>query len=896
MAKPPSRKQRRREERQSKKARNALHFSKKAVHGTEAKGHRGGVGRAPKPFDKHISDVVRSRKHGSHGKGFTRPQRNENPVADTEREDREISKMEKLLGLKKMKKLPTTFESEGLTYLLDVLDKGEKGDFEDITEDEMEGSSGSDSAPEEFETLTRSSRTKRNASATTRQALDVTGQGKGVLCQKKDLSSSSGDLRPSKRVQFSMDGRMNLKDEEDQHAAAKDEEGDDDDDGGDDDDDDGAGMEDEEERDEGSDEEEMEEEESDGMEGWEDESDGEDLEEGVGEELEEGDGEELEEGVGEELEEGVGEELEEGDGEELEEGVGEELEEGVGEEELEVEGVGEELEVEGDGGMGEEDRGKRARGVAEGEGSEGEGRAQEDEGGGDEGKAREPAECRYIPPHLRQKDKSKQLGKLKKRVQGLLNRLSESNMQSISTQLEQLYHENSRNDMNTVVTEVLLKACVTPAMLSDRFMLEHCMLLTLLHCHMGSEVGAYFVQALAKKLDELLKMPPNYGAGKECNCAIALFAHLYNFKVIHCALIYDIIRRLVSTFTEKDVELLVLLLKNTGMEIRRDDATALKDITVQIQTKAAATSAFTDSSRSKFMLETIAAIKSNNPRKIPQYDPSLLDHMRKHLRGLVRTSGKEDEGQLKITFQDLLEANEKGRWWIVGSAWSGREARASNAASSEGGSEAWVLDLARKQRMNTDVRKNIFCILMTSEDYIDAFEKLLKLHLNDVQEREIVHVLVDCCLQERAFNPYYAFLGQKLCKFKRSHKVTFQFSMWDRIKALETMSPIRQANLWKLISHLVATKALSLALLKVVEFTELSSNGTKFLKNLLKSLLCDYPCELTRCIFSHLSTQPNLKQLKEQIIIFMKCFLRSDEDKVVTERIRMVEEGLRTNS
>ena len=40
------------------------------------------------------------------------------------------------------------------------------------------------------------------------------------------------------------------------------------------------------------------------------------------------------------------------------------------------------------------------------------------------------------------------------------------------------------------------------------------------------------------------------------------------------------------------------------------------------------------------MLETIAAIKSNNPRKIPQYDPSLLDHMRKHLRGLMRTPGR----------------------------------------------------------------------------------------------------------------------------------------------------------------------------------------------------------------------------------------------------------------
>lgn len=37
-----------------------------------------------------------------------------------------------------------------------------------------------------------------------------------------------------------------------------------------------------------------------------------------------------------------------------------------------------------------------------------------------------------------------------------------------------------------------------------------------------------------------------------------------------------------------------------------------------------------------------------------------------------------------------------------------------------------VLDLARKQRMNTDIRRNIFCVIMTSEDYLDAFEKLIR--------------------------------------------------------------------------------------------------------------------------------------------------------------------------
>ena len=33
-------------------------------------------------------------------------------------------------------------------------------------------------------------------------------------------------------------------------------------------------------------------------------------------------------------------------------------------------------------------------------------------------------------------------------------------------------------------------------------------------------------------------------------------------QVIHCLLIYDVIRKLVETFTERDVELLLLLLKS----------------------------------------------------------------------------------------------------------------------------------------------------------------------------------------------------------------------------------------------------------------------------------------------------------------------------------------------
>lgn len=65
-------------------------------------------------------------------------------------------------------------------------------------------------------------------------------------------------------------------------------------------------------------------------------------------------------------------------------------------------------------------------------------------------------------------------------------------------------------------------------------------------------------------------------------------------------------------------------------------------------------------------------------------------------------------------------ADSKGRWWIVGSAWSGdlkrkSENKGTNDVSETVSFDSKILALARKNRMNTDTRRNIFCILMTAE-------------------------------------------------------------------------------------------------------------------------------------------------------------------------------------
>jgi hypothetical protein len=71
-------------------------------------------------------------------------------------------------------------------------------------------------------------------------------------------------------------------------------------------------------------------------------------------------------------------------------------------------------------------------------------------------------------------------------------------------------------------------------------------------------------------------------------------------------------------------------------------------------------------------------------------------------------------------------AEERGRWWVVGSAWQGAGPGAANPATQKSqlagqNYSEKLLELARKQRMNTDVRRNIFCILMTAEVSYDLF-------------------------------------------------------------------------------------------------------------------------------------------------------------------------------
>ncbi|KAM7174874.1 nucleolar MIF4G domain-containing protein 1 [Macrochelys suwanniensis] len=517
--------------------------------------------------------------------------------------------------------------------------------------------------------------------------------------------------------------------------------------------------------------------------------------------------------------------------------------------------------------------------------------------------------AKYVPPPVRRVDetmddkKREELGRLKKTVKGLINRLSEPNLASISGQLEELYMTNSRKDMNETLTDVLMNACVTAAVMPVRLMMEHVLLVSILHHTVGIEVGAHFLETVVRKFDEFYRSDAE---GKECDNLFALIGHLYNFHVVHSLLIFDILKTLVSTFTEKDIELILLLLKNVGFSLRKDDALALKDLISEAQNKANAVGKkFQDQSRIRFMLETMLALKNNDMRKIPGYDPEPVEKLRKLQRTLVHNSGAGRETQLRVSLESLLNADQVGRWWIVGSSWSGAPMIDSTSSKTQqklpvGKMSSKILELARKQRMNTDIRRNIFCVLMSSEDFLDAFEKLLKLGLKDQQEREIVHVLIDCCLQEKTYNPFYAYLANKFCEYDRRFQMTFQFSIWDKIRDLGNLSTITFSNLVSLLAHLLKTKSLSLSVFKVVEFSELDKPKVHFLRQVLYILLIKTDLEELTSIFGRLTDNPKLGMLREGLKLFLSHFFlknvqahkSAEEASLLKDRVELVNRTL----
>ncbi|OAP58733.1 hypothetical protein AYL99_07823 [Fonsecaea erecta] len=508
---------------------------------------------------------------------------------------------------------------------------------------------------------------------------------------------------------------------------------------------------------------------------------------------------------------------------------------------------------------------------------------------------------KYIPPSLRkvQNSEGPSLERLKKQLQGHLNKLSEANLVSILGEIEKLYQSNPRQDITSVLIDLLLTLFCNRSTLQNTFVILHAAYATAVYKVIGVDFGAELISQLVERLDHYRS---DSSTGKEALNLISLLCHLFTFHLISSTIIFDYVRLLLERLSENNTELLLRVVRDCGHQLRQDDPSSLKDIVQIMQKEAARMNSAGEqmSVRTKFMIETITDLKNNKMKTGANNAGLASEHitlMRKVLGSLNNTRTVRASEPLRITRDDIKNSDKKGKWWLVGASWKGHEPAA--AAPAEGhintsmamtsiglddddDESVDLLALSRHYGMNTDIRRSIFIALLSAVDYQDAHLRLLKLRLKHNQELEIPKVLLRCSAGEKPYNHYYTLVARKLCLEKKMRKA-FQFALWDFFRRMgenpkgdddeeedagegdQEVEMTEIANLARLYAYLILDGAETLGVLKVLELAYIKERTAMFVELLLIIIMTeakDKPAALAKVFDRAAETPQIIKRLQ----------------------------------
>ena len=462
----------------------------------------------------------------------------------------------------------------------------------------------------------------------------------------------------------------------------------------------------------------------------------------------------------------------------------------------------------------------------------------------------------------------------RKELTSLLNKVAESNLvlilqailDKISAFMDAYQDKKSKVDKTyKIITEILIKTTLYQQIINLPIISCICTFISLLHyIKFGQSFLCYFIK---KCLEELNNFKIISNKEKEIEKHkyknfIFIIIHLYIFENINSVFIYDLIKYLIDNFNENNSEYLLLLLSYTGISIRKENPSNLKDIITLINMKynnLKLTNDATATDKLKYIIDMINDIKQNKYLKFNLHEKfnffkEIINKRKTESIVIGEKVEIELEKIIKLSYDKILSndiiTNKEKIDDIV-------NLDSDNLIIKETQEDTQVTkqlnDTMKKLGISTGLKKMIFTNIATSNNVNDAFERLCRLNLNKEQKREIIKMIVKLCIEEPSYNPFYQLLLVKLLTLDKDNKYTYHYCVWDYMKIFDQFKNLKKIhNLSKLTCNLLLGEKISLPVLLHFKFEEDNDENKMFINMILNKYFNDSNEDKTKLLFAKL--------------------------------------------
>jgi nucleolar MIF4G domain-containing protein 1 len=349
--------------------------------------------------------------------------------------------------------------------------------------------------------------------------------------------------------------------------------------------------------------------------------------------------------------------------------------------------------------------------------------------------------------------------------------------------------------------------------------------------------------------------------------------------MVHSSLISDILIILINKeFNEQNIELIHKIISLSGFKLRNDDPNQVRETFSEIQKKTDLI--LTKNKRLEFLLEMIKDIKNNKKSLSQKENIERFNNILKTINKIKEEFNIKTENQIRITYDDIVNSKLRGRWWITGASWKGRDNVVDTVykktLENVKTKEIKILEKkALEMNFKTDLKKTVFFIIMSSEDYLDAFQQLLKIDINK-NDLNVSQVLVQCCLKEKNYNPFYSLLMNHICNINNRITQTLKKLILTTMSTIEKLKMSEIINFSKLFSNFISNEIFTLSVFKNYDFRTIQNNEIIFFRLFFISLfISNDGNKLSNLIFK-VTKNKNLTDFKESLVIFLFQFVNDN--------------------